>query len=87
MLNFHKKNLSINKYKKRPKNYVLESDDNNWLTTKNSSCLYDAFITMFALSINQIHNSFINSHINYLIEIITKIKERKKMKIIIFGKN
>lgn len=66
MLNFHKKNLSselINK--KKSKCYMLESDENNWLTTKNTSCRYDAFITMFKLSINEIYNPFINPHINF----------------------
>lgn len=73
----NKSKFGINKYKKRPKSYVLESGENNWLTTKNSSCRYDAFITMFQLSINQIYNPFINSHINFLIEIIKKILEEK----------
>ena len=67
---------------------MLESDENNWLTTKNSSCRYDAFITMFALSKNQIYNPFINPHINFIIEIITKILKKKNENYkFIFGKN
>ena len=77
MINLPKKNLSLEFiYKKRPKIYVLESDENTWVTTKNSSCRY-AFITMFALSINQIYNPFKNQHINFLKEIITKILKEK----------
>ena len=51
-----KKNLSsvLINTKKDQKSYMLESDEDNWLTTKNSSCRYDDFITMFVLSINQI---------------------------------
>ena len=84
----NKSKFRINKNKKRSKSYVLESDENNWLTTKNSSCRYDAFITMFALSKNQIYNPFINPHINFIIEIITKILKKKNENYkFIFGKN
>ena len=73
MLNFLKKTkFVINKYHKK-KPYVLTNDENYWLTTLNNSCRYDAFISMFALSIKQNKNPFVNTLINDLIDIITKI--------------
>lgn len=56
---------------------MLESNENYWLTTKNSSCRYDTFINMFALSINQGFNPFIIPHINILIQTINKILKEK----------
>ena len=58
-------------HKKKP--YVLTNGENYWLTTLNNSCRYDAFISMFALSIKQNKNPFVNTLINDLIDIITKI--------------